>query len=482
MKKSRIELREISLREENSIKIKNGPLVVETGEHKGRSPGAKFIVKEQSTKKDIDWAYVQGMDPKVYHQIKGDFYASKIYNTDLYETSVYAGHKDFSGINVKVSCEYAWHSIASMNMFQEVGERDSYDFHLYFTPSFTSEPFVLISFEDGIIIISGTKYAGEMKKSVFTILNHILPEKNTFPMHCSVNLDPNLENPTIFFGLSGTGKTTLSADSKRMLIGDDEHGWSPQGIFNFENGCYAKVINLSEEKEPEIWSAAQGEFSILENVILDAEGQADFFDSSKTENARASYPLSYIPNSVQDRMTKLQPKNVVLLTCDAFGVLPAIARLTPEEAWKFFVIGYTSKIAGTEKGITEPVATFSPCFGLPFMTRKPTEYADMLRNNLENSNINCWMLNTGWINGPYGSGERIPLQDTRDILEMIYDGSLEKIETFEHEYTGLNVPKIITIDLTLIKPELGWSSIKDYEKTCGKLFEDMRKVLSNLCI
>ncbi len=481
MKKSRIELREISLREEKATEIINGPLIVETGEHTGRSPGAKFIVKEESVREDIDWAYVQGMHKDVYHQVIKDFYESEIYKSDLYETSVYAGHQDFSGVSIKVNCELAWHSIASMNMFQEIEDSGNFDFQLYFVPSFTKEPFVLISFEDGIIIISGTNYAGEMKKSVFTVLNHILPDKKIFPMHCSVNLDSNLENPAIFFGLSGTGKTTLSADSNRMLIGDDEHGWSSQGIFNFENGCYAKVINLSEENEPEIWSASHGESSILENVTLDAEGRPNFFDGSKTENTRASYPLSYIPNAVPEKKTNLQPRNIILLTCDAFSVLPAIARLTPEEAWKFFIIGYTSKIAGTEKGITEPVATFSPCFGLPFMTRKPHEYADMLKESLERSNINCWMLNTGWMNGPYGTGERISLQDTRDILDMIYDGTLENVETFEHSYTGLNVPKIVTVDLTLIKPELGWSSIKDYEKNCSKLFEDMRKVLSNLC-
>lgn len=482
MKKSRIELREISVREESAISIDGGPLVVQTGDHTGRSPNAKFIVKDEKVINEIDWAYVQGMNREVYEQIVSDFKESKIYNSDLYETSVYAGHQEFSGLNVKVNCEYAWHSIASMNMFKEVEEPKDYDFHLYFVPSFTSEPFVLISFEDGLILISGTMYAGEMKKSVFTVLNHVLPNSGIFPMHCSVNLDSNLENPAVFFGLSGTGKTTLSADSSRNLIGDDEHGWSSSGLFNFENGCYAKVINLDEESEPEIWNASLQDFAILENVVLDAEGRPDFFDSSRTENTRASYPLSYIPNSVEDRSTKLQPKNVVLLTCDAFGVLPAIAKLSPEEAWKFFVIGYTSKIAGTEKGITEPVATFSPCFGLPFMTRKPKEYADMLKKNLENSDINCWMLNTGWMNGSYGTGERISLTDTRDILSKIYDGSLANLKTFEHTYTGLNVPLDVTVDLSLLKPELGWPSIKEYEKTCSKLFDSMRKVLSNLSI
>lgn len=482
MKKSRKELRKISIEEENTTGIPGGPLVVETGDHTGRSPNAKFIVKDERVLKEVDWAYVQGMDRGVYDQIISDFKESELFKSDLYETTVYAGHSDFSGINVKVSCEFAWHSIASMNMFTQVDTPEKFDFNLYFVPSFTSEPFVLISFEDGIILISGTMYAGEMKKSVFTVLNHLMPSENIFPMHCSVNLDSNFENPAIFFGLSGTGKTTLSADSSRVLVGDDEHGWSKDGLFNFENGCYAKVIDLDRDEEPEIWEASLGEFSILENVVLDAEGRPDFFDGSKTENTRSSYPLSYIPNAISSKSTKLQPKNVILLTCDAFGVLPAVAKLTPEEAWKFFIIGYTSKVAGTEKGITEPIATFSPCFGLPFMTRKPKEYADMLRENLENSDINCWMLNTGWMNGSYGIGERISLTDTRDILARIYDGTLSNFKTFEHSYTGLNVPLDINCNLNLLKPELGWPNIREYEKTCNELFDNMRKVLSNLSI
>jgi len=480
MKKSRIELRKLAVKEEGAISIPDGPLVVETGKHTGRSPNAKFIVKDDVIRSDVDWAYVQGMAPPVWEEIKKDFYESASYKQDLFESSVFAGHKDFGGIKVRVYCELAWHSIASLNMFQEIEESEKWDFSLYYVPSFTTEPFVLISFADGIIIISGTQYAGEMKKSVFTVLNHILPSKDIFPMHCSVNLDSNLKNPTIFFGLSGTGKTTLSADPNRMLIGDDEHGWSSMGLFNFENGCYAKVINLSQKDEPEIWDACQQEDAILENVILTAEGRPDFSSSVKTENTRASYPISCITNAISNRSTKLQPKNVVLLTCDAFGVLPAIAKLTPDEAWKFFIIGYTSKIAGTEAGIKEPQATFSPCFGLPFMTRKPKEYADMLKENLQKSDINCWMLNTGWMNGPYGRGERISIKDTRDILEMIYDDSLTALETFEHSYTGLNVPKVMTIDLTLLKPELGWNSVKEYGETCDALLRDMHNILNNL--
>jgi len=329
-----------------------------------------------------------------------------------------------------------------------------------------------------MILISGTSYAGEMKKSVFTVLNHLLPEEGTFPMHCSINLDRDGENPTVFFGLSGTGKTTLSADSRRLLIGDDEHGWSRDGLFNFENGCYAKVIDLSREDEAEIWEACHGENSILENVVLDSSGNICFSDRTKTENTRSSYPISYVRNSVSERCSKHQPKDVVLLTCDAFGVLPAIAKLTPEEAWKFFVIGYTSKVAGTEKGVIEPVATFSPCFGLPFMTRNPKVYADMLKGFLEETGANCWMLNTGWQNGPYGVGERISISDTRDILSMVYDGKLSSLDTFEHTYTTMNVPKAIELNLALLKPELGWSKLKEYEISCNNLLAEMHRVLS----
>jgi len=475
MKLKREQLKEIAKEKESATILENGTVLVATGEHTGRSPDAKKIVIDEITAESVDWRNVSGISKKVWQQIKEDFLACD-FHEKLYTQSVYAGHTDFSGLRVKVHTELAWHSIFALNMFEEIEEED-FDFSLYYVPSFTKEPNVIISFEDKMILISGTMYAGEMKKSVFTVLNHILPDEGIFPMHCSINLDSDLTNPTVFFGLSGTGKTTLSADSNRVLIGDDEHGWSASGVFNFENGCYAKVINLSKEDEPEIWKASQTEDSILENVVLKENGEIDFFDSSLTENTRSSYPLKHITNSLAERSSKFQPKNVVLLTCDAFSVLPAVAKLTPEEAWKFFVIGYTSKVAGTEKGITEPVATFSPCFGLPFMTRDPKVYADMLKNYLKSSGADCWMLNTGWTNGPYGVGERISINDTRDILSKIYDGSLSKIRTFEHTYTRMNVPLAIDLNLTLLKPELGWPSLKDYDKTCSALFEKMVDIL-----
>lgn len=479
MKNNKLELRKIAIEKEGAKLAKGKSLAVRTGDHTGRSPNAKYIVIDNITADTVDWKTNRGMNKKVWESFKEDFFSSQYSKTNLFTQTVSAGHKNFKDLKIKIHTELAWHSLFALNMFEEIEEQKNYDFNLYYVPSFTNEPNVIISLEDKLIVISGTYYAGEMKKSVFTILNHLLPDDGMLPMHCSINLDKKNENPCIFFGLSGTGKTTLSADSSRNLIGDDEHGWSPHGLFNFENGCYAKVIDLDREKEPDIWEASQKEDSILENVIL-IDGEPDFSDKSITENTRCSYPLSYIKNSVLKRSTKEQPKNVIMLTCDAFGVLPAIAKLTPEEAWKFFAIGYTSKVAGTEKGITEPVATFSPCFGLPFMTRNPKEYANILKGFVEKNEVNCWMLNTGWTGGPYGLGNRISISDTRNILNKIYTGELLDCDYFEHPHTGMFVPKISDVNQSLLRPEISWESLKDYQNSCSKLIEDMKKVMFSL--
>ncbi len=476
MKELRDKLKKIAIEKEGAKQLSSGALVLETGEFTGRSPNAKRIVLDNSTKDTVDWENSVSISGEDWAEFKESFldYANKL---TLFENCVYAGHTNFFGISIRVKTELAWHSLFAMNMFSKIEDCEA-DFDLYYIPSFSIDPHVIISFEEKIILISGTRYAGELKKSIFTVLNHLLPDCGVFPMHCSINLDSNLENPTVFFGLSGTGKTTLSADPNRRLIGDDEHGWSSNGIFNFESGCYAKVVNVSQESEPEIWKASQMEDSILENVIL-KDGVPDFFDNSLTDNTRSSYPLRYIDNSISNRSSNLQPKDVVLLTCDAFSILPAIAKLSPEEAWKFFMIGYTSKVAGTERGIDTPIATFSPCFGSPFMTRKPSVYAEMLKNYLEESGANCWMLNTGWTHGPVGIGERISLEDTRDILNKIYSGELAKLKTFEHTYTGLNVPQVIDVDLTLLKPEFGWVNTSKYEENCTFLLNEMVKILQD---
>jgi len=465
------ELKSIAVEKEDAVLLETGSICVKTGKHTGRSPNAKFIVRDKITEETVDWTYVNEISIPKWKEFSSNL-DKHIKGKQLYTSVVSAGHSGFGSIKVKVHTELAWHSLFARNMFSIIEESESTEFDLFYIPSFHQDPIVLISFEDRKIIISGTKYAGEMKKSVFTILNHLLPERGILPMHASVNLNKENKDPTIFFGLSGTGKTTLSADVNRNLIGDDEHGWSSEGVFNFEGGCYAKVINLSKESEPLIYQACKSSDTVLENVVL-SNGKPDFFDDSITANTRASYPLSEIINSVKDRSTKIQPKNIVFLTCDAFGVLPAIAKLDSEEAKKFFTVGYTSKVAGTESGISEPVATFSPCFGLPFMTRRVEEYANMLKDFIEANEVTCWMLNTGWTNGPYGVGERIPLEETRTILEKIYSGELEGSRMFEHSYTGLTVPLVVDVNLTLLKPELGWEKTSEYEKFCKRLIGDM---------
>ena len=470
-------LKKYAVENEGAVELSSGAISVTTGEFTGRSPNAKRIVVDSSTRDSVDWKNTIPMSEKDWSSFKESYfeYSNKL---KLFETTLFAGHNNFSGLTIKVHTELAWHLLFAENMFSKEVLKTSEIFNLYYIPSYSDEPHVIINFTEKMILISGTEYAGEMKKSVFTVLNHKLPVEDIFPMHCSINLDNKSENPTIFFGLSGTGKTTLSADKIRNLIGDDEHGWSKAGLFNFENGCYAKVINLDQEQEPDIFDASTKNLSILENVVI-KNGEPDFYDNSLTENTRCSYPLSYIENSVNCRSTSLQPKNVIFLTCDAFGILPAIAKLSAQEAWKFFMIGYTSKVAGTERGIDKPVATFSPCFGSPFMTRPPSVYADMLRSFLEESGATCWMLNTGWTDGPYGIGERISIEDTRIILSKIYSGELDNVKMFEHSYTGLNVPLIIDINLTLLKPELGWSNMNDYQKNCNFLLEEMMRILSS---
>ena len=474
---NRKKIRQQAISNEGALELKGGAISVSTGEFTGRSPNAKRIVVDSYTKDSIDWKNTIPMSEEEWEIFRNDFlsHSGKI---KLYEKTLFAGHKDFSGLTINIRTELAWHSLFAENMFSREISSEAEVFDLYYVPSYSKDPHVIINFTERMILISGTRYAGEMKKSVFTVLNHVLPDEDIFPMHCSVNLDSESENPVIFFGLSGTGKTTLSADKDRKLIGDDEHGWSSSGLFNFENGCYAKVINLDPEQEPDIFEAATKKNSVLENVVT-KDGVPDFFDNSLTENTRCSYPLKYIDNSVESRSTTKQPRNVIFLTCDAFGILPAIAKLSPDEAWKFFMVGYTSKVAGTERGIDKPIATFSPCFGAPFMTRRPEVYANMLKNFLEKSGASCWMLNTGWTDGPHGVGERISIDDTRTILSKIYSGELDSTKTFEHNYTGMNVPLVIDINLTLLKPELGWSNINDYKKNCNFLLQEMMKIIAS---
>ena len=385
-----------------------------------------------------------------------------------------------------VTTEFAWQSLFAQNMFIQPTEYElttygSPDWSLYCAPCFSESPCVMINFGQKEIVITGTHYAGEIKKSIFTVLNLLLPQKNVLPMHCSVNACLDNTNSAIFFGLSGTGKTTLSSDTHRLLIGDDEHGWSPTGLFNFEGGCYAKVINLSKESEPQIWDASQKDGSILENVVLDSDGTPDFSNNTLTENTRASYDLMNIKNASETGQCG-HPKNVVFLTCDAFGVLPPVSKLTPDLAKEHFIMGYTAKVAGTEAGVSEPKATFSHCFGAPFMPLSANVYAELLKEKIEDHDVNCWLVNTGWSGGPYGVGDRMPIELSREIVNSIIDGTMAKKNFVSHPYTGLEVPKDSEgIISKFANPESTWGSIEDYKSAAENLmslFDSKRKELN----
>ncbi len=430
-----------------------GPLVVRTGHNTGRLPKDKFIVKEAGSEGRIWWgASNQPFDPAKFNAL---YYRMMAYlqGKQLYVQDCYAGASAKYRLAVRVINETAWHNMFVRNMFIRINnKKELEEFHPEFTvinlPHFNaipeldgtnSESFIILNFEKKIVLIGGTSYAGEIKKAVFTVKNYILPQKEVLSMHCSANMGANGDT-AIFFGLSGTGKTTLSADPDRRLIGDDEHGWSEEGIFNFEGGCYAKVIRLSPEGEPEIYECTRKFGTILENVAIDNETRrVDLDDGSLAENTRAAYPITHIKNIVPSGMGG-HPDNIIFLTADAFGVLPPVARLTPEMAKKYFLIGYTAKVAGTEIGVTEPKATFSPCFGAPFMALEPQVYANLLADKIKKYNVNCWLVNTGWIKGPYGIGERISIQNTRAIVKNILGGTLKKSDFWRDSIFGFDVP------------------------------------------
>lgn len=466
------ELQKIAIEKEGASETIDGVLFTYTGDHTGRSPNAKFIVEDYITKETVDWTNNQKTTKKYFSKVYTKFLDFMIKTKNVvYTQEVRAVRKKSNGINVAVYTEFASHSLFARNMFVRTDNNDfTSDWQVYHFPSLLDEPTVLISFEDQVILISGTLYAGEIKKSIFTVLNYTFPEQGYLPMHCSVNLDKDGTNPTIFFGLSGTGKTTLSADTFRVLIGDDEHGWTDSGLTNFEGGCYAKTIKLSKSAEPEIWDACHTRGAMLENVVVN-DGVPDFDDAKYTENGRASYPTSFITNAHNDGYVDKHPRNIVMLTCDAFGVLPPVMKLTQEEAVKQFLLGYTAKVAGTEKGVTEPVATFSPCFGLPFMPRRPEEYGELLRKKIEKHKVNCWLVNTGWTGGPYGKGRRMPIKITREIIKYINNGELSKARLINHKYTGFNIPVVRHnfIPANILEPEKGWDSLDEYIKAAKKL-------------
>ena len=462
----------LSVANERSRLTKTGVLCTWSGKYKGRSPNAKFIVEDSITKDTIDWKNNQKISVTNFDKMYKRFIEFKDKSENLYLQEVSAVRDPDYSLPINIWTQTAKHSAYVRNMFI-TNKSDDFDaiYNIYHFPSLSKDPKVVISFEKRVILISGTSYSGEIKKSVFTVLNYWFPEDYGFlPMHCSVNVDRSKSNPVIFFGLSGTGKTTLSSDTNRVLLGDDEHGWTDKGLVNFEGGCYAKTVRLSKEQEPQIWNACNKKGTILENVVL-KNGIPDFDDTKYTENGRASYPTSFISNADEKGYVNSHPKNIIMLTCDSFGVLPPVAKLSAEEAVRQFLMGYTSKVAGTESGITKPIATFSPCFGLPFMPLPPEKYGKILKQKIDKHEVNCWLVNTGWTGGSYGVGKRMPINITRSIINDIIDGSLAKCKTVKHKKTNLHIPITTSIPESILIPEMSWKDKKSYDLTAKNLME-----------
>ncbi len=461
-----------------------GPIVVTTGEHTGRAANDKFFVQEPSSQENIAWGKVnKGFTPEKFDALYSRVLAY-IQGKSLYVQDCYAGADKSHQLHIRVITETAWHSLFSRNLFIQIKDEAKLQSH---NPGFTiinvpgfqavpaidgtnSEVFVIVDFGKQLVLIGGTSYAGEIKKSVFTILNYLLPHLDkVLSMHCSANMDDDA-NTAIFFGLSGTGKTTLSTDPNRKLIGDDEHGWSDNGVFNFEGGCYAKAIRLSSEAEPDIFQCTRRFGTVLENVVMSDSRRLDLNDASLTENTRAGYPISHIPNAELSGKGN-HPKQVLMLTCDAFGIMPPVSKLTPDQAMYHFLSGYTAKVAGTEKGLSrEPSATFSTCFGAPFMVLHPTVYANLLGEKIAEHNVDCWLVNTGWTGGPYGVGKRMEIAHTRIMVNAILDGSLNEVETFADPIFGLNIPiSCPGVPDEVLNPRNTWKRPEDYDQKAREL-------------
>jgi phosphoenolpyruvate carboxykinase (ATP) len=467
---------------------KDGPLVVETGKHTGRSAKDKFIVRDAETENSVWWGSTNvGMTPEHFAALKADFLAALGTKDTLFVQDLYGGSQPEHRVRVRVVTEFAWHSLFIRTLLcrPEADELPGFDpeYTIIDLPSFQADPakhgcrsetVIAVNLTEKLILIGGTAYAGEMKKSVFGLLNYLLPVKGIMPMHCSANIGPDGDT-AVFFGLSGTGKTTLSADASRTLIGDDEHGWSDTAVFNFEGGCYAKMINLSAEAEPEIFATTKRFGTVLENVVMDAETrEIDLFDNSLAENSRGSYPLDFIPNTSADNLGPV-PKNIIFLTADAYGVLPPIAKLTPEQAMYHFLSGYTARVAGTEIGVTEPSATFSTCFGAPFMPRHPSVYGNLLKERIAKGGVDCWLVNTGWSGGKATMPgiKRMPIRVTRALLNAALDGSLKDAEFRQDPNFGFMVPVAVgDIDPNMLDPRAAWADKGEYDATAAKLVDE----------
>lgn len=475
------ELYEEAIQNGEAVLTNDYALRVLTGQYTGRSPQDKFIVDQSSIHDDIDWGDInQPTDEEVFDNLF-DQVTDYLQDKKLYVKDCFAGADENYQLNVRVVSEAAYHGLFAHNMFirpnKEQLKKHEPDFTVLAAPNFKADPekdgtrsetFILVNFDKEIILIGGTLYSGEVKKGIFSVMNYLLPKQNVMAMHCSANMDQNGDT-AVFFGLSGTGKTTLSSDQSRILIGDDEHGWSEDGVFNIEGGCYAKTINLSEEGEPLIYATTKMPGTILENVVLHENRAPDFEDTSYTQNTRCSYPINYIPNA-SEAGTGNHPSNIIFLTCDAFGVLPPISKLTPEQAMYHFISGYTAKVAGTERGVTEPQATFSACFGAPFMPLHPTVYAELLADKIRKHNSTVWLLNTGWTGGPYGVGHRMELTHTRKMLSEALESNLDNAEFRKDPVFGLAIPKEIDgVPSEILMPRNTWDDKEAYDEKAEKL-------------
>lgn len=476
---------EAALKREEGTLGQGGTFLVSTGEHTGRSPKDKFVVRTPSVEDSIWWENNKPMEPAAFDQLYDDM-LEHMKGRDYFVQDLFGGADPEHRLDVRMVTELAWHGLFIRHLLRRPSREELDTFAPEFTiincPSFKADPekhgcrsgtVIALNFDKKVILIGGTEYAGENKKSVFTLLNYILPGKGVMAMHCSANhAIGNPVDTAVFFGLSGTGKTTLSADPERVLIGDDEHGWSDRGTFNFEGGCYAKTINLSAEAEPEIYATTQKFGTVIENMVFDPETkELDFEDDSLTANMRCAYPLDYISNASETSLGG-HPKNIIMLTCDAFGVLPPIARLTPAQAMYHFLSGFTSKVAGTEKGVTEPEPTFSTCFGAPFMPRRPEAYGNLLREKIAKHGATCWLVNTGWTGGAYGTGSRMPIKATRALLHAALDGSLNSATFRKDPNFGFDVPvKVDGVAEVLLDPRRTWDDQAAYDVQAKKLVE-----------
>ena len=466
-----------------------GAFVAETGQHTGRSPNDKFVVRDAETEGAIWWDNSKAMSREHFDNLLADFTAYAK-DKELYVQDLFAGADGRHRLATRVFTELAWHSLFIRHMLRRPDAAELAGFAPEFTvvnfPSFKAsaerhgartETMIACDFTRRIVLIAGSSYAGETKKSVFSFLNYVLPSKNVMPMHCSANVSKDLKNSAVFFGLSGTGKTTLSADPNRILLGDDEHGWSEKGVFNFEGGCYAKTIRLSAEAEPEIWQASNRFGTVLENVILDEKSRKpDFDDGRLTENTRSCYPLDFISNASENG-TAGHPNNIVMLTADAFGIMPPIAKLTPSQAMYHFLSGFTAKVAGTEKGMgNEPQPTFSTCFGAPFMPRHPSVYGNLLRKLIAEHNVDCWLVNTGWTGGKFGAGSRMPIKATRALLNAALSGELKHQPMRTDPVFGFQVPLALPgVDAKILNPRETWADPKAYDAMAATLVDMFAK-------